>query len=122
MANPFCHIELHTSDVDSAKSFYGGLLDWELQNMPMGDFKYTMIGVGDEGTGGGMMTKPSPDAPTAWLPYIQVDSVDQSTAKAQELGGSIIQEKTEVPDFGFFCVIADPTGAAVGLWESQGEG
>ena len=48
MANSFCHIELHTSDVDKAKGFYGGLLDWKLEDMPMGDTSYTMVSSGDE--------------------------------------------------------------------------
>lgn len=65
MANSFCHIELHTSDVDKAKSFYGGLFDWKLEDMPMGDMSYTMISSGDEGTIGGMMSKPCEEAPTA---------------------------------------------------------
>ena len=122
MANPFCHIELHTSDVDKANGFYGSLFDWKFEDMPMGESSYTMISVGEDGTGGGMMSKPCPDAPTAWLPYVLVEDVDQSTAKAQELGGNLIQEKTEVPGFGSFSVIADPTGAAVGLWQPKGDG
>src|SRR5579872_7358026 len=60
MPNPFCHVELNTTDVKKAKDFYGKLFDWKLEDMP-GD--YTMIGVG-EGTGGGMMKNPIPGAPS----------------------------------------------------------
>jgi uncharacterized protein len=119
MSNEFCHIELHTSDVEKAKAFFGSLLSWDLQDMEMGDAQYTMIGVGGDGTGGGMMQKPHPDAPTAWLPYVLVDDIDAKTAKVQELGGEVIQEKTEVPEFGWMVVIKDPTGAALGLWETM---
>ena len=122
MANSFCHIELHTSDVDKAKGFYGSLFDWKLNDMPMGDMSYTMIDVGAEGTGGGMMSKPCEDAPTAWLSYVLVEDVDQSVAKAQELGGTVIQEKSEVPDYGWFSVIADRTGATIGLFQAKGDG
>ena len=31
MANPFVHVELNTSDVDKAKSFYGKLFDFKLR-------------------------------------------------------------------------------------------
>ena len=122
MANPFCHIELHTSDVDKAKGFYGGLFEWKLEGMPMGDTEYTMINVGDDGTGGGMMSKPCEDAPTAWMPYVLVEDLDQSTAKAVELGGTVVNEKTEIPDYGCFTVIADPTGGVVGMWQPKGDG
>ena len=31
MSNPFVHVELMSTDVDKAKSFYGGLFDWKLE-------------------------------------------------------------------------------------------
>ena len=36
MANPFVHVELTTSDTGKAKSFYGELFDWKLEDMEMG--------------------------------------------------------------------------------------
>jgi predicted enzyme related to lactoylglutathione lyase len=30
MANPFVHVELNTTDVGKAKTFYGKLFDWKL--------------------------------------------------------------------------------------------
>lgn len=36
MPNPFVHIELMATDVGKAKTFYGQLFDWELEDMPMG--------------------------------------------------------------------------------------
>ena len=35
MANPFVHVELMSTDVAKAKSFYGKLFDWTLEDMPM---------------------------------------------------------------------------------------
>jgi catechol 2,3-dioxygenase-like lactoylglutathione lyase family enzyme len=35
MSNPFVHIELNTNDIDKAKSFYGSLFDWKLNNVQM---------------------------------------------------------------------------------------
>ena len=32
MANPFVHVELMSTDVDKAKSFYGKLFDWTLED------------------------------------------------------------------------------------------
>mgnify|MGYP001611794804 CR=1 FL=1 len=116
MANPFVHIELMTQDVESAKKFYAGLLDWKLEDIP--GMVYTMINVG-EGTGGGMMKNPVPGVPDHWLPYILVDNVAASTKKAQSLGATIAKDVTEIPDFGWFSVIIDPTGAAFGLWQSK---
>ena len=47
MGNPFVHIELTTSDVGRAKSFYKSLFDWKLKDVPMGGGQtYTMVDVG----------------------------------------------------------------------------
>jgi uncharacterized protein len=116
MANPFVHVELNTTDVAKAKSFYGQLFDWTLEDLPMGDMSYTMIKVG-EGTGGGMMRHPAPGAPSAWLPYVLVDDVEAATSKAKSLGATVMKDATEVMDAGRFSIIIDPTGAALGLWE-----
>ena len=119
MANPFVHVELATTDLDKAKSFYQSLFDWKLNEMDMGGgMSYTMIDVG-EGTGGGMMKHPMPDAPSAWLAYVNVDDVAAATAKAKSLGASVVREVTEVPNAGSFSIIVDPTGAVLGLLQPK---
>ena len=119
MANPFVHVELATTDLDSAKSFYQSLFDWKLNEMDMGGgMSYTMIDVG-EGTGGGMMKHPMPGAPSAWLAYVNVDDVAAATAKAKSLGATVLRDVTEVPNAGSFSIIVDPTGAMLGLWQPK---
>jgi predicted enzyme related to lactoylglutathione lyase len=119
MANPFVHVELNTTDLTKAKSFYSGLFDWNLTEIPMGPgAAYTMIGVG-EGTGGGMMTHPVPGAPSAWLAYVGVSDIKAATEKARSLGAQIMREPMEVMDAGWLSIIIDPTGAALGLWQEK---
>ena len=117
MGNPFVHVELQTQDLGKAKKFYQGLFDWRLEDVPgIPPMGYTMVHVG-EGTGGGMMKCPVSGAPSQWLPYILVDDVKASTKKAKGLGAKVVQDVTEVPNYGWFSVVADPTGAAIGLWQ-----
>jgi predicted enzyme related to lactoylglutathione lyase len=118
MSNPFVHVELMSNDVGKAKTFYGKLFDWKLEDMPMGDMTYTMIRV-SEGTGGGMMKNPIPGAPSAWMAYVLVDDVRAATAKAKSLGANVMKDATEVMGAGTFSVITDPTGAMLGLWEAK---
>jgi len=96
MANPFVHVELETTDVAKAKTFYGKLFDWKLEDVQMGDgMTYTMIGVGD-GTGGGMMKNPMPNPQSMWLSYVLVDDIRAATQKARELGATVCKDVTEV--------------------------
>ena len=119
MANPFVHVELATTDLDKAKSFYQSLFDWKLNDMDMGGgHSYTMVEVG-EGTGGGMMAQQRPGAPSAWLPYVNVDNLRAATDKAKALGAIVVHDATEVPNAGSFSIIADPTGAMLGLWQPK---
>ena len=121
MKNPFVHVELQTGDTEKAKEFYGGLLSWSLRDVP--EWGYTMIEVG-EGTGGGIAKNPEPDTPSHWLAFIQVDDAQASTKKVTELGGKVLKEVSEIPSIGWYSVIADPTGAKVGLFQpfSSGQG
>jgi uncharacterized protein len=118
MANPFVHVELNTTDLNKAKSFYTKLFDWKLEDMPMGPESYTMIKVG-EGTGGGMMKQPVPGAPSSWLAYVEVSDIKAATEKARSLGATVMRDVTEVMGAGWLSIIIDPTGAALGLWKPK---
>ena len=120
MANPFVHVELNSTDITKSKAFYGKMFGWKLEDVPMPDMTYTMIGVG-EGTGGGMMQQMQPGAPSIWLAYVLVDDVAAATAKAKSLGAKVMRDVTEVGDAGWLSIIVDPTGAMLGLWKPKGK-
>ena len=112
MGNPFVHVELMSTDVAKAKAFYGKLFDWKLEDMKMGDMTYTMIQVG-EGTGGGLMKNPMPNAGSMWVAYVNVDDLKGATAKAKSLGATIIKDQVELKG-GSFSIITDPTRSDAG--------
>ena len=119
MPNPFVHIELNTQDLGKAKSFYSSLFDWKLEDVPKGEAgSYTSIGVG-QGTGGGMMQHPMPGEPSMWLPYVEVNDIEATTAKARELGAAVIRECIPVAEIGWLSIFIDPTGAALALWKQK---
>lgn len=119
MAHPFVHVELHTGDPPKAKEFYGKLFGWNLTDLPTPKGTYTLIKVGD-GTGGGMMMNPEPAAPPHWLAYVGVSDIDATCARVVELGGTIVHPVTRIGFFGSMCVIKDPTGAHLALWQGRG--
>ena len=119
MANPFVHVELATTDINKAKSFYRALFDWQLEDVDMGGgMTYTMIKVG-EGTGGGMMKHPMPGASSTWLAYVLVDDIKAATAKAKSLGAQVMRDITEIMGMGSFSIIIDPTGAMLAMWQPK---
>ena len=119
MSNSFVHTELNTGDLKAAKKFYKGLFDWKISDMKMGPgMTYTTIAAGDGKGIGGMQAKMMPEAPTQWLPYVQVDSVKKAIAKAEKRGANIVVAYQPIPNMGALGIFIDPTGAALGVWEA----
>ena len=119
MASEFCWIEMCTDDPGAAKSFYGELFGWSYDEMETEQGgTYSMFEPTAGGPGGGIMAKPMPEAPTAWMPYVATDDLQASVARVTELGGTVHVEPTPVPGHGEFAVIADPSGGVIGLWKT----
>lgn len=116
MGNPFCYVQLHTTDPERAKRFYGELLEWSFEEAPADKPAYAEIQVG-EGTAGGMLKCATPEMPSHWLPFVLVTDVQASVGKATELGATVVVQPTKVPGKGTYSVLVDPTGASVALWQ-----
>ncbi len=52
-----------------------------------------------------------------WLPFVRVMSVTETVAKAKQLGGKVLIEPSPGLLDGKVAVIADPTGAAIGIMQ-----
>ena len=104
--------QLNTSAPESAIQFYSDLVGWSNNGEPMPG--YHVFGSGSENLGGITALEEGQSGP-AWLPFVTVEDIEASVAKAQELGGSVVQPVTPIGDAGSIAIIADPTGAATGL-------
>ena len=113
----FCWNELATTDVEAAKQFYTELLGWKLkEGQAPAPMVYNEIVVGDRHIGGiYQMGKEFGDAPSHWMAYVAVEDVNASAERVAELGGKVRVPPTDIPHVGRFCVITDPTGAALAL-------
>jgi predicted enzyme related to lactoylglutathione lyase len=116
----FCWVELQTKDVAAAKRFYGELLGWSFEDMPMPAGTYTMAKVGGSQVAG-LMTMPAQvaqmGAPPSWGAYVKVRDVAESTAAVARLGGKVLMPATPMGP-GTFSVIQDPSGAVIMLWNT----
>jgi uncharacterized protein len=114
----FCWIDLGTPDQDAAGEFYGALFGWELKEdenaEQTGGYRTAQV---DGNAIGGVMRLMQEGQPPAWLNYICVEDADATVAKAREAGGVVHAEPMSVLDYGRMAVLADPTGAAFGIWQ-----
>ena len=111
----FCWNELITTDTAKAGDFYSSLIGWEKADMPGGS-PYTLWKADGKDAGGMMARTPHMgDVPSHWMAYITVEDVDDLASKVAGLGGKVLCPPNDIPGVGRFTIIADPTGASVGL-------
>jgi uncharacterized protein len=111
----FCFADLGTGDRDAAASFYGGLFGWRAEGS---QGAYTMFTLEGKPVAG--MFQAPEDYPISWLSYISVEDADAVTARARELGASVLLEPRAVSDeaqIGRSGLLGDPQDAVVALWE-----
>jgi predicted enzyme related to lactoylglutathione lyase len=110
--------ELMTRDVAGAKTFYGELLGWQFDAMPMAQGgTYWVAKDGDQPLGGifdmGAETQLE-GIPPHWFAYIAVDDVDARVAQATAAGAELLRPLFDVPGVGRIAILRDPTAAAIG--------
>ena len=122
-AGTFSWTELATTDVADAKRFYGGLLGWEFEDVPVPESEpYSLARVEGDRVAGLTPQQPQQrDAgiPPHWFNYVTVASADDAAERAKEAGGTVHAGPFDVMEQGRMAVIADPTGAMFGIWEPR---
>ena len=115
-----CWIDLMSADAQQAAKFYTALFGWtaEVSDDPQYG-GYTIMSKGDATVAGlGQAPEGAPFA-NVWTTYLQTDDVDKTSTAATEAGGQVMMPAMKVGDQGAMAVLADPSGAAVGLWQPE---
>ena len=109
------HIDIPVSDMERAKGFYGELFGWQIAEMP-GFEGYPMWQAPNKISGGGLA--PRDDDFTQPRSYVEVDSIDDTLAKATAHGGEVVLAKAAIDENSWWAAFRDPDGNVVGLYES----
>ncbi len=111
-----CWLELSTSDVARARSFYGELFGWTSEE-PREEFGgYFNFSKGADQVAGGIGVQPG-GVPNVWTVYLAVEDAAAVAEAIPASGGTMMVPPMEVMDLGTMAVAADPGGAVIGLWE-----
>src|SRR5919204_165429 len=106
----FSWVDLGTTDVEGATAFYAQLFGWGAQDIP-GPLPRTSFSLGDLLVAGGHAPTPQEGQAPRWTISFMVADADQSAARVQELGGSVLLPPMDIP-VGRFAIVADPAGAS----------
>ena len=119
--------ELVTQNTPAAADFYGKLFGWQAspfkpQGAPENAPDYTIFHTDrtDVMGVGGMVQAMDPCVPPMWVPYVVVKQLEESLAKAEQLGAKVLVPPMSVGEVGRIAVLRDPQGATFGLHELGG--
>ena len=113
MGAPVVWFEVGGEDADRLQDFYSGLFDWKLTQMD--DQDYRLVDTGTEaGIPGGVYASP-PEFGSYVTFYGAVADIGGSVAEAVELGGTLVQAPTPLPNGAMVALVDDPEGHRVGL-------
>jgi len=110
------HVEIPTNDSKASADFYEKLFGWHIERDE--EMDYTMFDP-HEGPGGGFSPLSDTVKVGDILIYVDSDDIEADLKKAESLGGSVMMEKSEIPNTGWFGIFKDPTGNMIGLYTSM---
>ncbi len=111
-------VDLMTTDLGAAREFYGSLFGWASEDGDPAFGGYTMFtkqGKNVAGVGPVM----AEGQPVVWSTYLATDDADKTTELVKSAGGQVLVEPMDIPGAGRMAMYADPTGAAIGVWQAQ---
>src|SRR5574342_1324943 len=110
------HIEIPTQNGKESGEFYEKLFGWHIEHDET--FNYTQVDPHD-GPGGGFNPLSENVKAGDDLIYVNSEDIEADLKKAEELGGAIVLEKSEIPNIGWYGMFTDPTGNTIGLYTSM---
>ncbi len=118
MPHHICHVEIPTTDFEKAKTFYSSLFGWKITITPNMD--YATFETGSEPGGGfNKVDKVTSVGEQGVLIYVFTEDIQETLARVVELGGSVIKEKTLIPEIGWYALFGDPDGSIIGIFQSK---
>lgn len=111
-------VDLASPDLPASVAFYTALFGWKANDQGEEAGHYTLFEMGGlpvAGAGPIMME----GQPPAWTSYVSVESADKTVEMVRQAGGTVFLEPMDVLDVGRMAVFADPTGAALAVWEPR---
>ncbi|MCP4631870.1 MAG: VOC family protein [candidate division Zixibacteria bacterium] len=113
MEGTLCHFEIPGKDVKATGEFYSKIFGWKMDDSYP---NYLMFNTGKEPGGG--IEKREPFSNGVMI-YIQVNDIIETLDTVKASGGTVIKEKTEIPNVGHFGLFDDIDGNTIGIFQSK---
>jgi predicted enzyme related to lactoylglutathione lyase len=108
---------LLTDNPAASADFYKAVFGYDLFDLPSDDGAQHVVLAADDYARAGIHTLPTGHRHPHWIDFIRVADASRSAAQAVSLGGRILVEPHPDRHGGQVAVVADPSGAPIGLME-----
>ncbi|MGW0582187.1 VOC family protein [Streptomyces sp. NPDC002920] len=109
-------IDVGTSDMDGATSFYGALFGWRFESAGPEAGGYGFFQLDGRTVAGGMRTAPE-QGPPSWTVYFRTADAAATAEAAERTRGHVLAPPMDVMDQGTTAIVADSAGVPFGLWQ-----
>jgi predicted enzyme related to lactoylglutathione lyase/ferritin-like metal-binding protein YciE/predicted ester cyclase len=109
------YIEIPASDREHLADFYSKMFGWEIEHMPA-PMDYTAFHSGN--VMGGFPHSNDMYQPGDVILYVESNDIDADLRRAGTLGAKALVRTTEIPGFGWYAILSDPTGNRIGLFKT----
>ena len=110
-----CWADVSATDVRASGAFSSAVLGWEVPEPDEQWGGYVTAEAGGQMVAG---IGPLQGGPAAWTLYLATDDVDGLAGRAPDHGGAVLAPVMDVGPMGRMAILADPSGAAFGLWQA----
>src|SRR6056297_1677203 len=114
-----CWLDLSVPDAKSAAAFYERVFGWTYDVSGEAYGHYHVAQVDGRPVAGFGQPMTGAEVPSVWTLYFAAEDADAMVARAVSLGGTVVASTFDVPGQGRMAVLADPTGAAFGVWQAH---
>jgi predicted enzyme related to lactoylglutathione lyase len=106
------------SDVEGAKTFYGGVLGWTFGESSSEYGNYTQAYADGKAVAAVVPPMPGQEGSSQWCLYLASADAAATAGRIRENGGEVVMEPMQVGDFGTMCLARDPSGVVFGVWQA----
>ncbi|WP_399892351.1 VOC family protein [Streptomyces sp. BBFR51] len=109
-------LDVGTSDLDGATSFYGGLFGWRFRSAGPETGGYGFFELDGRIVAAGMQTTED-QGPPSWTVYFQVPDAEGAAQASEQAHGGVLVRPMDVMDQGTMAILADRAGVPFGIWQ-----
>lgn len=114
--------DLTVEDAPRIRDFYASVVGWKASPLSMGEYDDYVMGSPEDGTpvsGVCHARGSNADLPPQWILYVNIEDIEQSRKACEKLGGELLTPVRIAKGHGSYCVIKDPAGAVMALFQPE---